>query len=332
MDATTSPSSSQQEADDDCAADCRIFTFLAGLGVLSVHYERHTKRLICTRRRRNWTLLCVVLYSGAALYLFFNFQIDNFISAVRLLPGLTDTVRVISIAYAYQSLICVACCYRQRYAAYFNALRDLDDTIARSALAVRPDCRRARSEFWLHTGLWWFNHLLVVLPFELHHHAGQPLHVAVFELADAATAIGIGMTTFYLEFSVHSCRERYACLRDCLRKALGTDDEGSVVADGGESGSCADVVRASIRLMSDVDAVKERLNDDFGVLIAWKLLIDGVSIIASLHFSIYNLLNHGQLTEQMHSAASFVLFDLPYVVANVLMVHQCEALANVVSE
>lgn len=256
-----------------------------------------------------------------ALYLFYSFQVDNFMGATNLLPSLTDTVRTMSIVYAYPSLIYVACWYRQLYAAYFNCLYDLDDLIA-VRFSVRPDCRHIRRKFWWHSGLWLFNHMLVVLPLELHYHFGAPFEVTAFELADATTAIGTGMTTMFLEFAVRNCRERYVCLGECLQQALTADGGRSKIAD----------VRDSIRLMSEADTAKERLNDDFGALLVLKLSIDSVNMIASMHFGIYNLLNHQRLTEKMHSAMSYALFDFPYVVANVAMVNQYQALGNVVSE
>lgn len=306
------------------ANDKRVFTFLSIFGMPPMHYDRRSHRIICTTARRNWTFIGLLIYTACAIVLFVRVQIRHLFISKRLLSIFSDTVRTLSMAYAFQSLIAVALRKRQQYADFFNFLYQLDVMIA-AQLHRWPDCSAPRRKFWRHSGLWLANHVLIAWPLEMYFWHGQRLEFKFFLVADSLAAIGIGLTTFFLEFAAYSCQVRYACLCECLRKALyaGIDVE---------SGDSAADVRASIGMLCELDTAKELLNGSgFGTLLTLKLLIDGLTVITSVHFAIYKLLNHSAL-DKLHTFFTYAFFQFPYIVANVLMVQHYKAIGDQVRE
>lgn len=120
--------------------DQKIFTFLAAFGLPPFWYDCTDDRLHCTWRRHNWTLVALVLYTMTTAGIFYYVQITELLRAETTVSTLLDTVRSMSTAYAYQTLIAVALRDRHQYAAYFNHLNALDYDIwqrLRRATAMR---------------------------------------------------------------------------------------------------------------------------------------------------------------------------------------------------
>lgn len=298
------------------AGDVYIFKFLSFFSMPPVYYKRCNRSLVCTRLRRNWTLLCLCIYTACAIVLFIRVQIRHLFVSKRLLSIFSDTLRTMSMAYAYPTLMAIAIRNRQQYADYFNFLYQLDGNIC-AHFKRWPDCLAPRRKFWLQIGMWLANHMLVAWPLEMFFWHGQRLEFYFFLAADAIAAIGIGVTTFFLEFAVHSCQVRYACLCACLREALETSDSRG-----------SDDVRTSIVMLSELDTAKELLNaSGFSTLLTVKLIIDGVTVITSLHFAIYKLLNNSAL-DKLHTFFTYVFFQFPYIIADVLMVQHYQALGD----
>lgn len=305
------------------AGDRNIYRLLSMLGLPAFHYDRRADLLVCTTVRLLWTLFVVIMYTLGTIELFYRVQIEWFLNSTRWLSSLSDTVRSMSITYAYQSLIIVTLCYRQRYATYFNFLNDVDRSIW-SLFAVRPDYGAVRRSFWWLTGVWLFNHLLVSLPIELYFTASKKMVYAnelenlCFTSEYCVTAIGLGMTSIFLSYVAHCLQIRYACMRARLAEA---------VAGYGQLHE----VKAAMLMLDEMETAKELLNDGFGPLLMWKLAIDGLNVVTSVYFTIYKLFNRGVI-DKVHAVFTYVLYESSYVVVDVVMVHYFQALGDEVSE
>lgn len=296
-------------------SDRRIIQYIAAFGMPPIRYDPTTDKLICPANFCRWTLAVVTIYAIGAFILFYRVQYAILLDGVTV-SRLSDTFRGLSTAYAYQILILVAVMNRRLYANFFNDLSEIDCRIWRR-FGVKSDYAVVRRHFWCHTWVWSLNYVLVSFPIALHFYASRSFGDVMLMVSYVLSALGLGVCTVFVQYAAHTCLVRFVCLRGQLLKSL-----------YGEGNLCD--FRATLRLLDDMDIVKEALHDSFGTLLTWKLAIDGVNVIASLYFLCFRLLN-STFWRGVKSFLDYAFFEFPFILANILMVGYYQGIGDEVS-
>lgn len=297
--------------------DRRIFQFLSAFGMPALDLNLDADQLLCLSARRNWTLLCLLINLALVIVLYVHVQLEWLARSNDWLASFTDAIRGLSNMYAYELLIVVALLHRQRYAAYFNYLNDIDRNFGQ-LFDIGPNRALVRRTFWVHSAWLLFIYVCVSTPMGIYFFGKASVPEASYMIEYAVMAIMMGMVTMFLQYAAHSCQIRYACARECLSVAMGRASVRLVE------------VKSAIRLLSDVDQAMEQLNESFGTLLACKLTIDGTNTILVVFITMFKL-THDGLVHKVR-LLDYVLYEWPYIFVAFLMVRYFQAIGDEVSE
>lgn len=291
-----------------------IFRLFSALGMPPLDFDRHGERIISSPVSRNCTLIVLLVNFVIAIVLFIRVQLVWQARLCNNLSSVSATIRGFATVYAYEALVIVAIWHRHRYAAYFNHLNAIDQHMWLSQ-GVRPNHRRLRRKFWLHTGIWMFNYLVVSMPLGIYVFVNESMLEAGYMTEYVFMAVMLGGSTAFLQYAVACYLVRIACARQCLTDAVGA------------AGSLSDI-KSVLRILGELDTAKEMLSEDFGPLITWKFLIDGANTILIVHLTIIKMLSF-QLSTWL-GFADYAIYEWPYIVADVTLVMFFQAIGDAV--
>lgn len=300
--------------------DRLIFRFLSIFGCTAFDYDSLTDRIRCSTANRNWALCMAAAHFAHGSAMFFYIQLmwlERY--SHTYLSSIADTCRSFAIAYSYQSLIVVTVFLRHRYAAYFNRIRAIDKMM-RLQLGITPDGMPIRRQFWWFAGVLFSNYSVVSLPLTLYEYSGQQTFGEFFyTLEYMFMALMIGMSTLFLRYAAHCCLVRYMCLRIHLADCVGL-----------ELNSTPSSVKAVVRAIGELDEAKEILNEGLGMLLLWKIFIDGVNLMLSVYVAVFKVATTGIIDNLWF--VGHVFFEWPFVIAHVWMMRIYQAIGDEVSK
>lgn len=296
-----------------------IFNFLTAFGLVTLLYDPHTDRVHHWPTPANCAVLFVALNAIVACVLFVDVQLKWAKEVTSIMYNIPDLFRSSALVYQYAAMFTVSLLHRNRYVAFFNHLSHVDRVTSHLLGDHWPSATittSVRHSFWSFCGTLLVHYLFVSMPLRLYLFGTMSVKAAAFMGEYNLLAIQCAVTTALLRFAAQCCLERSHCLRDCLRDALTSDDERSV--------------RTVLRALHELDGAKELLNDGFGTLLMCKLAIDELNVVSSVYLMIHRMLHNDGIGAL--EWVEFTLYELPYVVADVLMVRTFKALGDEVSD
>lgn len=294
-----------------------VFHFLSAFGLPPLGFDRKRNRVYCSSIRCCSTLIGIGIYMIFTIYLFVDFIYGYPANKEISLSNISKIFRGFSTTYAYPSLVVVVVSQRHRYSTFFNQLADIDSKML-SIYGVRTNTTRIRHNFWWHTVCRLVQYIVFALPFELLIFASLSRYNVASVFAYICTAMGMGVATVFAQYAVACCQLRYELVRKQLKATLlGRGHRRDVIA--------------SIQLLCDVDATKECLRASMSWLLTLKSAIDYLNVLASIYILSYIVLRRNT-SGVLINIAHYVLYELPFIVSDVLMVRQFQSLGDEVSD